>query len=251
LQGVLKQSYHPPSANPLIIDAATLGSSTSKAATEFYSSLLARCNKLQDWESQFEITTAEIPQYQSECSKKCQNLAKHIHSYLEAVEDAYNGNSKQMSILILNILETWVYMDQCAVKVHPLLSQYHPFFEPGMLDVLLLTRLSNIKRLQAIQEYVSRRCTQAKRSLDIFTDPQEGYFADQIFTLGETSTIIKLNNLHASIEAESRRSRDTRRGSCKKTNNAYKDQTENIIKHSCTQRQNPDRTHDVRGCTHY
>ncbi|EEA23689.1 conserved hypothetical protein [Talaromyces marneffei ATCC 18224] len=206
LRGVLKQSYHPPSATSPIIDAATLGSSTSKSTTEFYSSLLARYNKLHDWESQFETTTADIPQSQSECSKKCQNLAKHIHSYLEAVEDAYDGNSEQMSILILNILETWVYMDQCAVKVHPLLSQYHPFFEPGMLDVLLLTRLSDMKRLQAIQEYISKRCTQAERSLDIFADPQEGCFADQIFTLGETGTVAKLNNLRVSIEAASRRS---------------------------------------------
>lgn len=250
LRGVLKQSYHPPSANPSIVDVAPLGSSTSKATTEFYSSLLARYNKLQDWENHFETTTAEIPQSQSECSKKCQNLAKHIHSYLEAVGDAYDGNSEQMSIFILNVLETWVYMDQCAVKVHPLLSQYHPFFEPGMLDVLLLTRFHDMKRLQVIQEYISKRCIQAERPLDIFADPQEGCFADQIFTLGETGTVTKLNNLHASIEAASRLSRDAKERELQKTNDAYQYRTENMIKHSCTQRRMPDGTHDIRGCTY-
>ncbi|RAO65870.1 uncharacterized protein BHQ10_001882 [Talaromyces amestolkiae] len=250
LRGVLNQSYYRPPANPSIIDAATLGASTSKATTEFYSSLLARYNKLQDWENQFETTTAEVPQSQSECSKKCQSLAKYLLSYLEAVGDAYDGNSEQMSIFILNVFETWVYMDQCALKVHPLLSQYHPFFEPGMLDVLLLTRLHDMKRLQAIQEYISKRCTQAERLLDIFADPQQGYFADQIFTLGETGTITKLDALHAIIETASGLSRATKEGELQKTNDEYKNRTENMMRHSCTQRRNPDGTHDIRGCTH-
>ncbi|EED24514.1 hypothetical protein TSTA_078690 [Talaromyces stipitatus ATCC 10500] len=250
LRSVLKQSHHPTPSDPSIIDAATLDSSSSKTTTEFYSSLLTRYNKLQDFESHFELTTTEIPSSTSECAKKCQTLAKHIHSYMEAVGDAYDGNSEQISIFILNVLELWVYMDQCAVKVHPLLSQYHPFFERGMLDVLLLTRLHDLRRLQVIQKYIHSRCTQAEWPLDIFADPQVGCFADQIFTLGKPETISSLNTLCANIEAASQVSRNAKERELQQINAAYKERTENMIKHTCTQRRNPDGSHDIRGCTH-
>jgi Protein of unknown function (DUF3638)/Protein of unknown function (DUF3645) len=251
LRNVFNQSRRVSSTRPPAVDLAILDSNSSKATIQFYSSLLKQYCTLEDRERNIELVAREVPpESQGQCSNKCQQLAKTIRDYIEAVGDAYDGNTEQMSVFILNIFELWVYMDQCAVKVHPLLRQYHPFFEPEMLDILLLSRLHDLERLQVIQKYIHTRCTQAKRPKDIFADSQKDCFADRYWGFGDELNIRNLNRLRDRIETESLKVGEAKKRELQNINAEYEKRTHNITEHTCTRRRNPDGSHNIKGCTH-
>jgi hypothetical protein len=104
-----------------------------------------------------ESKSIEIPSLHKATENKCVDLAltitklaNSITEYIIAVGEAYNGNSEQTSVFILNIFDLWVAMDKCATVAYPLLSDYHPWFTPEILDVLLLPQWEQLKRLQTI-----------------------------------------------------------------------------------------------------
>ncbi|KDQ14082.1 hypothetical protein BOTBODRAFT_188010, partial [Botryobasidium botryosum FD-172 SS1] len=52
-------------------------------------------------------------------SFSCANISKIVEIYAVAARDAYNSNHKQLSIMLLTILELWVALDQIAVYQDP------------------------------------------------------------------------------------------------------------------------------------
>lgn len=244
LQEVLNQA-HQQRPRPLIVDPAVLGPNSSKATTKFFGSLTSRYFTLEELEVSIESAPREVSSSRDECSHRCSDIATEICNYLEAVGDAYEGNPEQMSAFILNIFELWVQMDKCATVVYPLMTEYHPCFEPEMLDVLLLTHPRDMQRLQAIQEYLHYRCTEATRRISIFADPQDGCFASRCFE--DTG---KLHGLQKRVNAASIKVRDAKLQELQEVNRDYKDRTEKMAQTVCTQRRNPDGSHDIRGCTH-
>jgi hypothetical protein len=204
LRRMLKQNYFATSQgrNTVAFSPLDFDSITRKTTSQYHSALLKKYCELQDLETNFEEMADEVvPISQPDCERKCTETADRICRYIKAVGDAYNSHSEQMSIFMLNVFELWVLMDKCAVRMIPLLPQYHPVFDPKMLDILLLTQLHDMTRLQSIQKYMYSRCVNASSSLDIFADPQQGCFADQFFEHTESESLKRLKNLEANIEA--------------------------------------------------
>lgn len=229
----------------LVIDPAALGPNSSKATTKFFGSLTSRYFALEASEMSIESAARNVTGCRDDCSQRCKEISTQIRGYLDAVGDAYEGNPEQMGTFILNMFEQWVHMDRCATAVYPLLLEYHPCFEPEMLDVLLLSRLDDMRRLQVIQQYLHGRCTQAKKRITIFADPQDGCFAARFFEDTE-----KLHGLEKRVDTASMKSRDAKKIELQEVNHDYRDRTEKMTQTLCTQRRNPDGTHVIRGCTH-
>ncbi|KAM5467607.1 hypothetical protein MferCBS49748_003855 [Microsporum ferrugineum] len=133
----------------------------------------------------------------------CTTIAGHIKQYLDKVEKPYDDNPEQKSIMILNVIRLWVALDKYATELYPLLLDYHPGISPDLLDVLQLSSLRDITRLNTIQEYIDTRCTQSLSRRTIFDDPTEGCFAEKYFDSSEDAHI--LQSLHLKIISQARR----------------------------------------------
>ncbi|KUL85151.1 hypothetical protein ZTR_06218 [Talaromyces verruculosus] len=251
LRKIFKQDHLTVSQRRVAIDYSFLDPVTRKTNSQHHTALLKRYCELQDLETKFEGVADDVLSIsQADSESKCTETANKICGYINAVGDAYKGDGEQMSIFMLNVFELWVLMDKCAVRMNPLIPQYHPVFEPKMLDVLLLTRLHDMRRLQSIQKYLYSRCVNANSALDIFADPQEGCFADRYFQHGESDSVQRLKDLEAGIESASTAAREDKEREMKQVNAAYNDRTENIMQTACTQRITAEGKHDIRGCTH-
>jgi hypothetical protein len=202
-----------------------------------------------------ESKSIEIPSSQEATENKCVDLAltitelaNSITEYISAVGEAYNGNSEQMSVFILNIFDLWVAMDKCATFAYPLLSDYHPWFTPEILDVLLLPRWKQLKRLQTIQSHLHLRCARAKHDrMTIFAGPERGCFAERYVESSGGSSLERLGEL---IKHSSATSHREKQAELERINATYDDLTENLKTTPCTQLRNPDGSHDIRGCYH-
>jgi hypothetical protein len=102
-------------------------------------------------------------------------LSVEIDGYLSNVKNAYDANPEQKSIMILTVMELWMWMDKCATSIFDLLLDYNPGFSPEILEVLQLPQLEDMSRLQDIEVYLKNRhnrCRLPRRS--IFDDPSSG-----------------------------------------------------------------------------
>ncbi|OGM50946.1 hypothetical protein ABOM_000731 [Aspergillus bombycis] len=230
------------------IDSAVLAERARGNTTEQFASLSVEYSSLTDLESRLRSGSREIPTSNLKSQELCIDIAQRINRYISSVGNAYNGDQEQLSEFILNLFELWVYMDKCALGAYPLLGEYHPGFRPELLDVLQLSRFTDLERLQEIQRYIHTRCTGAsERDMTIFTDPSPECFADRYL---RTSMGRDLVHLQDQIEAASVASRHRKEVELTKVNHEFQAFSEQISRSSCTQRRHPDGTHDIRGCDH-
>jgi hypothetical protein len=129
------------------VDPRSLSQIADKNTSKEFSKLMKIYSSLALREMALESKSIEIPSSKEATENRCAGLALTITEYISAVGDAYDGNFEQMSLFILTIFDLWVAMDKCATVVYPLLSDYHPWFTPEILDVLLLPRWKQLKRL--------------------------------------------------------------------------------------------------------
>lgn len=249
LQRVFGQAKFKTLQQPLI-DPATLNPNSGRITTEFFESMRKQYFILEELDMDIEsfIYTPSI--YPRECDNQCMRMATRICNYLDVVGSACDDNTEQMSTFILNVFDLWVRMDKFATIVYPLLRGYHPCFEPEMLDVLLLSRIHDLQRLQSIQQYISTRCAQAGKRMNIFADPVKGCFANQYFESDQSKGVHKMRELQESIESASYKVRASKKKNFESVNEKYSEHTEEMRKTTCTQRQHPNGTHDIRGCTY-
>lgn len=129
-------------------------------------------------EDSIEKERAPSPESVIDCEVRCQQLAKSIIDVFTQVGDAYDSNPEQMSILIISLFDLWVQMDRCAIRACPILHDYAPAFNPELLDVLHLSKLSSMQRLQDIQCYLQRRHSNCRFGhKTIFSEPDRNCFA--------------------------------------------------------------------------
>lgn len=189
----------PASITPLSIDLAMLKSKSSRATTQFYDSSLSRYCKLQDMEDNIELIAAENPETQSQSSMRYRSIAKEIHEYMQAVEDAYDGNSEKTSAF-QNYGCIWTSVQPISTHLYVNII----LFQTRNARCAFIVTHGWFEAPSDHQNYVSNRCIQANRSLDIFADPQEGCLADVFFSLGEPQNIPRLNQLQDRIGVEPR-----------------------------------------------
>ncbi|KAF2655413.1 hypothetical protein K491DRAFT_427015 [Lophiostoma macrostomum CBS 122681] len=138
---------------------------------------------------------------------RCIQLAGIIQEYLKKADCTLDPYPELKSKLLLRLMELWVAMDQEALDVFPLLGDYHPVFTAEMLDVLQLLTLADMKRLQAIQTHIARRCASSSKSgfRTIFDEPSIHAFASRFFDSSSD-----LSRLHAQIKINADRLRSTK-----------------------------------------
>ncbi|KAL3460831.1 hypothetical protein BJX64DRAFT_289961 [Aspergillus heterothallicus] len=229
------------------IEPKLLSGIAAKNTSKDFSILINTYSSLAIREGAIESDQIDIPATREATEQKCIDLALSITDYINAVGESYDGNSEQMSLFILSIFDLWVAMDKCATAAYPLLREYHPWFMPENLDVLLLPRWKQLKRLQAIQLHLQLRCTGSKHDMmTIFAGPEQGCFAESYVNLPGSS----LKRLCDSIVHSSSIFRDHKESELVKVNREFDDLTEKLKMSSCTQLRMPDGSHDIRGCKH-
>jgi hypothetical protein len=103
------------------------------------------------------------PASDTDCEEQCIALAHKIEEYLSAVGDAYDNNPEQKSVMLLTVMDLWVSMERCAIKLYGLLRDYDPIFPEDVLDVLQLSRPEDMRRLQIVRSYLHERLTKCGR----------------------------------------------------------------------------------------
>ncbi|CAG7937273.1 unnamed protein product [Penicillium salamii] len=245
LQQILTQ---PPVQSIHALDQETCGPERGETATEAYEAMVARYFLLTETESTIMSETREMSTINDRSRFTCVNLARQIDEYLKSAGACYHRDPEQMSVFILSLFQLWMQMDLCATTAYPVLKDFHPLFEPKLLDVLLLSRLGQMERLQEIQSYIHGRCAQAKvGAMTIFADPAPGCFADRYF---EVNGADGMQVLQTKIDSDSMETRNEKEMELERVNAQYEAFTKQKAEIPCTERLNPDGTHDIRGCKH-
>lgn len=153
-----------------------------------------------------------------------------------------------MSLFILKVFELWVNMDKCAIIACPILRDYHPVFTPKSLDVLHLSTVSEMRRLQAVQSYLQGRCDNCRLApQSIFSEPTSNCFAARY--LNQPDDGYQLQLLTSRIEAKSSSSRNRKESEWQKACSKYDELSEKISRGSCVCSFNRDGSRNVRGCS--
>ncbi|KJK63248.1 Protein of unknown function DUF3638 [Aspergillus parasiticus SU-1] len=127
------------------LNSAALAERARGNTTDQFASLSIEYSSLANLELELRSGSRESPTSNHKSQKLCIDVAQQINQYIDLTGNAYNGDQEQLSEFILNIFELWVYMDKCAVVTYPLLEEYHPGFQPELLDVLYLSRLTDLE----------------------------------------------------------------------------------------------------------
>ncbi|KUJ24466.1 uncharacterized protein LY89DRAFT_663197 [Mollisia scopiformis] len=170
-----------------------------RAATKAGTAFAEQYFRLSQLEADLQ-TKNSIQLSNSNNDEACLESSRAIAKYLHQVADAYKHNPEQMSMMILNVMETWMRMDQAAVKSFPLLKDFNPGFPSDILDVLQLTKCQDITRLFTIRTYLRERHALSNGSkTTIFVDPAKGCFAERYYNESDTG---RLQSLHADIDID-------------------------------------------------
>lgn len=176
-------------------------SPTAKATQNF----VKRYTALSELEEEMEAVVSASASYRGDLEESCINIAAKVSKYLNAVADSYDFYPERKSYQLLTVMELWMTMDKCAVSVHPLLREFDTGFPPDILDVLQVDRFSDMRRLQAIRDYLKERHTSCKSPrLSIFVNPCNGCFAERFYD--ESPDLQELHS-HIELHADSARAR--------------------------------------------
>lgn len=179
---------------------------------------------------------------------RCTQFARELDTLFDVAYPRYAPFPEQMSSFLLNTFEVWVAMDRCAVAECPVLIEFHPVFPPAALDVLLLSRMHEMKRLQKVQTYLRDRCERCTfHSQTIFSKPSEHSFATRYL---ETSpSAHELINLQSRIESDSDAARARKEREWRQADRDYDSLSAAISAGTCICSKNLDGSRNVKGCT--
>ena len=232
----------PPSQrrDPASLHIPPLGDGTMEQVTKFTDRyfFLARLEK------GIEKKRASSPEPVADCESCCVQLAKSIVDVFTVVGDAYDSNPEQMSIFILNLFDLWVQLDKCAIRACPVLRDYAPAFNPELLDVLHLTTLSSMQRLQDIQSHLRSRCGSCRFAhKTIFSESDGNCFAARYV---EQSA--PLRRLQQQIEEASSKSRVNKQSEWNNACKEYENLSQKITSTTCVCTTNHDGSRNFKRC---
>ena len=134
-------------------------------------------------------------------------LRQNLRVYQDRALRAYRENAEQLSLMLLVLMEQWVAIDSIAVRLYPLLLAYDHGFPPDILYSLKAAQLSDMHRLQVVEQYLEGRRNQAVYPLSsILGNPSQTCFAvqyyDQCLDMQDLCSTIWSANETAKIEKE-------------------------------------------------
>ncbi|EPS41761.1 hypothetical protein H072_4291 [Dactylellina haptotyla CBS 200.50] len=182
--------------------------------------------------------------------EKCIKLSTQLLKYLEAVGNLYNGVPEAFSRCILQILETWVSLDQYAGTLYPLLKDFHPVLTAEMLTSLHIESAQEFIRLQKLDEYLRRRTQESQYKTSIFADPSKGCFADQYVAYSTESG--RFEELRQHIESTAEANRGLKEAEWKTKTAEFEKITQEILAIDCQLQLSDDyppvQHHDMKRC---
>ncbi len=160
----------------------------------------------------------------------CSSLATLIDSYIDLGCDTYRANSREMSLMLLTVVDLWVALDKMCVRLYPLLSQFSPEVPLTLLEPLLLPKLGQMQRLRAIEVYLRQRhSVPTSTTPSIFGDPRSMSFATRYYDSSP-----KLQALRANIEKEAQMRRNQKEAEWSQKDGEYRQLMREVANLSCT-----------------
>ncbi|OLN95466.1 hypothetical protein CCHL11_05173 [Colletotrichum chlorophyti] len=204
------------------VPGSRAGLTLAEAAKDHLSQHAQGYHRLIDRETELAISTAN----------SCSRVSQEILDYIDAAMPLYDGDPEQKSLMLLTVMELWQKMDVIACQSFPLLREFHPMFQPQMLDVLLLPHFSEIARLNTLQSALLARAQRANASArNIFEDPSPGCFGERYYT--ESADAPQLEEVHQEIVDLAKEMRDRKRKEWQKKTKDYDDLINRIDTSAC------------------
>ena len=207
---------------------------------------------LADFESEIELRSFRVLPLlaQPATHEKCSLLASEIQEYQQNALFAYSSNPEQLSLMILTIMELWTSLDSMALQLFPLLSDYETGIPTGILHVLQLSRLSDLRRLRAVENHLQCRHRSADHTLpSIFGDPSKSCFAVRYFDQSTT-----MQDLFRKITMEGDRKKELKKTEWEIKSMDYENLLKQAAEKTCMYFERADRfggtymAHDNRHC---
>ncbi|KAI5359080.1 hypothetical protein Slin15195_G067110 [Septoria linicola] len=139
---------------------------------------------------------ADVDEVSSKLSKTLQTYHKLASSVYDAheksgvIKHGQRRNPEGISSMMLMVLELWVALDKCALRVCPLLAKYDHFIPIDILQNLLLPFRDQMARLAEVEDYLVDRQKHVEFTAisSVFGEPRDkNCFAVQYFDNAEAS----------------------------------------------------------------
>lgn len=112
----------------------------------------------------------------------CVQFKIMMQQYERLASPAYKSDPEQLSLMIVTLLEMWQAIDSITMKLYPLLAEYEPEFPRDLLYPLQIAQLSDLQRVQDIEDYLEHRRSFAKPSIpSVFRETSPKSFAVRYF----------------------------------------------------------------------
>jgi hypothetical protein len=202
LQSVLNLPRIQKKAKPSWVHPALHDSSTEQV--ERFTDMYFELARLED-----DIETHQVPPFLtiSTAQSRCIKLAGAMSDLFTTVGMANESNPERMSLFILNVFVLWVRFDKEMTQICPLLSKFHPVFNPELLDALHLPTTSGMQRLLDIQNYFQNQCKKRKQQKTMFFEPDKHGFIIK-YVAQSVKMQARLHQIQKSSSA-ARRAKDT------------------------------------------
>ena len=94
----------------------------------------------------------------------CVQFQQMMQQYQRLASSAYKSDPEQLSLMFITLLEMWQAVDSIVLLLYPLLADYEPDFPRDLLYPLQVAQLSDLRRIQCIENYLDSRRKVAKPS---------------------------------------------------------------------------------------
>lgn len=133
----------------------------------------------------------------------CEQFQQMMQQYQRLASSAYKSDPEQISLMLITLLEMWQAVDSIALALYPLLAEYGPEFPRDLLYPLQVAELSDLRRVQDIEEYLEHRRSVANPfHPSVFRELSPTSFAVRYFSQSQ-----EMQRLAATIEAADERAK--------------------------------------------
>ncbi|KAL8627825.1 hypothetical protein Q9189_006473 [Teloschistes chrysophthalmus] len=181
-------------------------------------------------------TAQELPAWletalRQPCATQCSAIATSAENYMTDAREVYQHCPRQKSTMLLTIGEWWCALDKLVCVLLPLLVDYPPEIPTDIFYPILLSRKSEMERLQELESYIMDRQRAIKLPSSIFMDPIHSDASCFTSKYYEQST--ELQELLRKIEANARHEREEKKAEWERKNRQYESLTEEIGATDC------------------
>ena len=178
----------------------------------------------------------------------CVEFKTVMQQYQRLASSAYKSDPEQLSVMIVTLLEMWRAVDSIALMLYPLLAEYEPDFPRDLLYPLQIAQLSDLQRVQDIENYLEDRRSFANTSYpSVFRELSSESFAVRYFDQSQ-----EMQQLAATIYAAQERAKAEKEKEWAKRSSEYEAIMKQAAEKTCLFVEDPidpsKRQHDDRNC---